>query len=251
MLNERIVERRVHINSADRDIMRFPSPFNMQTSFGNSNIEPNIDEDLTNIKYITLNSVIVPRTIAIDTSLVIADPFNLPQNIYPTSSLYSGTPPTAVNNSDPYHDLFFSSYLMLRIKELSTRNQMGSSSLFKRDTFMLILDQRLNDMCLFKPTRNTVIYPNSLLHNLNILTFELMDSKGKKIELVDHNGKKIIGQNNTISPDVPYDYNEYVRKYKDDNSSVLHTDCSTQVIYDFTFGIIENELNTQTNYNKL
>ena len=42
----------------------------MQVSFGNANVEPNIDEYMTNIKYVTLNNIWVPRTIAVDTSMI-------------------------------------------------------------------------------------------------------------------------------------------------------------------------------------
>lgn len=246
LLNERIVEYRVIINSADRDRLKFPSPFRMQTSFGNTNNEPHIDQAMTNVKYVTLNSVIVPRTVAIDTSQI--DLQNKKFEIYPTSSFITGIPiPSAKESSWLLDSLASRPFLNLRVKELDVKHLMGSSPLFQRDTFMLIPDQRLGDMYLYKPRRSTVIYPNSLLKNLNMFTLNLLDEKGKDIHIIDHEGKRIIGQH--ISDNVPYDYNTYVDRYQEDRY-VEYTDCNTQVIYDFTFGVIENELNTKTNYNK-
>ena len=69
---------------------------------------------------------------------------------------------------------------------------MGSSPDFKRDSFMLVPDQRVGDMYIFKPKRSTVVYPNSLLKTLGIFNLNLIDDKGKDINIVDQNGKKII-----------------------------------------------------------
>ena len=46
----------------------------------------------------------------------------------------------------------------------------------------------------------------------------------------------------------PYTYNDYISAYKDVNDTVSYTNVSTQVIYDFTFGVQENELNTAVSY---
>jgi len=253
LLNERILERHVVINSSDRDRNVNPdkdSPFKIKVSFGNCNTKPMIDENLTNIKYVTLNSVIVPKTIAIDTSQI-----DIPGNvldILPTSSSITGFPPTNAPPASPYHNLETRPHLILKVDELNSKDSMGSSALYQNDKFILTLEQRTGDAFIYKPkySRSTVVYQNSLLKNLSKFTLTLLDNKGKEFNILDHTGKDII-KNKINPPSVPYNYNEYVEKYKDENQNVEHTDCITQVIYDFTFGIIDNELNTLTNYNSI
>jgi hypothetical protein len=240
IFNERVVEYRAIMHSNNRDTLKFPSPFKMQVSFGNANVEPNIDESMTNVKYVTLNNVWVPRTTTIDTS-----------KIDLTTKIYDIFPKQHVHSFDPY-ELDFNSlarrpYLLLKVKELDDRHLMGTSPVLKRDSFMIVPDQVIGDMCIFKPKRSTIIYPNSLLKNLSLFTLNLLDENGNDINIVDENDKKIIGQN--ISPSVPYDFNKYIDLFGD-NKFVKYTNESIQVIYDFTFGIIENEINTMTNYNK-
>jgi hypothetical protein len=244
IFNERIVEYRAIIHSGDRDKLKFPSPFKMQVSFGNTNVEPNIDEYMTNIKYVTLNNIWVPRTIAVDTSRI-----DIPNKIYDLAPVNSHIfnsifPP---DNVFPWDNMGLRPFLLLKVKELDDKHLMGTSPIFKRDTFMLVPDQRVGDMYIFKPKRSTIVYPNSLLKNLSMFTLHLLDEKGRDINILDHTGKKIIGQN--ISSDIPYDLNKYIELYGE-NKYVCHTDESMQVIYDFTFGVVENEINTLTNYNK-
>jgi hypothetical protein len=242
LINERVVEYRAIISSADRDRLKFPSPFKMQVSFGNANVQPNIDEYMTNIKYVTLNNIWVPRTLAINTSKI--DIPNKIYDIYPVNSHVSGLP---IDTDNPWDNMGFRPFLLLKIKELDDKHLMGTSPCYQRDSFMLVPDQRVGDMYIFKPKRTTIIYPNSSLKNLSMFTLHLMDEKGRDLNIVDQTGKKIIGQN--ISNSVPYDLNKYVDLYGE-NKFVCHTDESTQIIYDFTFGVIENELNTMTSYNK-
>jgi hypothetical protein len=251
LLNERIVEYSITIDSSDRDITKFPSPFYFQTSFGNINNSPYIDKNMANVKYVTLNYITIPRTIAIDTSEI-----NLNNNefkITPTSSLITAIPPGSYNhtNKDPswlLDNLNSRPYLIVKIDGLKDEHTFGSSPKFGKNTIQIKADQRTGDMYIYKPkSNNTIVFANSSLKNINLLTLNLIDEKGKDINIIDHNGKKIIGQN--ISNDVPYDYNAYIQKYNHDKF-VEYTNCNTQVIYNFTFGIIENELNTKTNYNK-
>jgi hypothetical protein len=244
LFSERVVEYRAIIHSGDRDRLKFPSPFRMQVSFGNANVQPNIDENMTNVKYVTLNNIWVPRTVAVDTSKI-----DIPNKIYdisPVNSYITGTV-SSPENIYPWENMGLRPYLLLKVKELDDKHLMGTSPCFQRDSFMLVPDQRVGDMYIFKPKRSTIVYPNSLLKNLSMFTLDLLDEKGRNIHIVDQNGKKIIGQN--ISNNVPYDLNKYVELYGE-NRLVEYTDESMQVIYDFTFGIIENELNTMTTYNK-
>ncbi len=245
VFSERVVEYRAIMHSKDRDKSKFPSPFKMQVSFGNTNVEPNIDEYMTNVKYVTLNNIWVPKTIAIDTSII--DIPNKKYDIYPLDSIMNGGP---LFPSDPSHNKFNLSirpFLILKIKELDDNHLKGTSPIFQRDSFMLVPDQRVGDMCIYKPKRSTIVYPSSSLKNLSIFTLHLLDENGRDLNVVDQTGKKIIGQ--PITSTVPYDYNKYVEIYNE-TESVRYTDETTQIIYDFTFGVIENELNTMTTYNK-
>jgi len=252
LLSENITEYRICINTIDRDTKTFPSPFNIKTSFGNSNYEPHIEHRFKNIKYITLNSVIVPRTIAIDTSKTIPNsppPMIIPPDyldIYPTSS-HIINPIALPNSGSPLNILKCQPYLMLKIKELGSDNVLGSSPLYDHDTFMLIRDQELSDMYLYKPRRTTVVYPNSLLSNLSQLTLQITDMMGDQLSIYDQNGNDIL--NKPMGTYITDNYNDFVEKHKCNNKYVKYTNSVTQVIYDFTYGVVENELNTVTKYN--
>jgi hypothetical protein len=246
LFSERVVEYRAIISSADRDKSKFPSPFKMQVSFGNTNVYPNLYESLTNVKYVTLNNVWVPRTLVVDTTKI-----DIPNKIYdilPIGSPMNGFPIIPPDTSHPWDNMGLKPYLILKVKELDDKHLMGTSEIYQRDTFMIVPDQRVGDMYIFKPKRSTIVYPNSLLKNISLFTLNLLNEKGKELNIVNDKGISIIGQN--IREDIPYDFNKYVAKYGE-NKSVCYTDESMQVIYDFTFGVIENELNTTTTYNKI
>lgn len=244
---ERVVEYRIQINSSDRDPSVTPNPFNMTVSMGNSaNSLPNIKRKFDHIKYVTLNSVILPRTIAIDTSKINPDVTGPPPyDIYPTLSPV--TLPLPAPPSTILHNLEYQPFLYLRVKELETQNSIGSNPLMDLNTFMLIPDQKLGDMYLWKPRRSMVVYPNSKYANISQLTLTILDQCGETLTLYDQTGKNIIRK--PLGSAVQEDYVSYVEKYKYDNKNVKYTNNVTQVIYDFTFGIVENELNTQPNFN--
>ena len=249
---ERVVEYRVQISSIDRDICAFPNMFDMKVSLGNENFSPHvgIQKKFKNIRYVTLNSVMLPRTIAIDTSNSYPDCDECNkckchyQDIYPTLSPIKCPLPNPP--STPLHSLEFHPYLVLKINELSTENSRASTDFMDRDAFVLIPDQKLGDMYLWKPRRSTVVYPNSLLTNLKQLSLLLVDERGRKLSIYDECGRNII--RHPLGTCVCDDYLEYVEKHKCTNDMVDYTNSVTQVIYDFTFGIIENELNTVTNF---
>lgn len=254
IFNERVTEYKIIMSSLDRDRKKFPSPFYMQVSFGNANVYPNIEESMTNVKYVTLNSIIVPKTFAIDTTKI-----NTSTNIYdilPLQSIFGDKP--NCDSSNPEH-LFYNigikPFLLVKIKELDDSHLMGTSPMYQRNTFMMTPDQRVGDSIIYKPKRSSIIYPNSQLKNLSMFTLTILDEYGKEIYLVNENGNKIINQNIisnnnvNVNVNINLNYNQYVEKYED-NKYVKHTDNTMNIIYDFTFGVIENELNTLTSYNK-
>lgn len=245
IFNERVVEYKALISSKDRDLNKFPSPFHMQVSFGNANVCPNIEEYMTNVKYVSLNSIIVPKTFAIDTSKI-----SIPDttDILPLNSIYSGG--KFCDDTNPEHMFYnigLKPFLMVKIKELDDSHLMGTSPLFQRNTFMLTPDQRIGDYIIYKPKRSSIIYPNSQLKNISMFTLTLLDDNGEEICLVNENGNRITNQN--IKNGINLNYNQYVDKYSN-NKYVKHTYNTMQIVYDITFGVIENELNTMTTYNK-
>lgn len=246
ILAERVTDYRIQISSADRDTQTSPNLFNMKASFGNNAVLPNIKRKFKNIKYVSLNSVMTPRTIAIDTSNMTGLIPDTGYNIYPTASpLYTPAPEPP---STMFYNLEYRPFLILRSKELETQNDIGTNPLIDKDTFILIPDQRLKDMILWKPRRTTIVYPTSLLNTLSLLSLVLMDERGQSLSIYNHTGDEIITGTMVTIDSIPYTYNDYIDAYKTVNDTVSYTDAVTQVIYDFTFGIQENELNTLVSY---
>ena len=242
LLAEHVMEYKIHISSADRNTQSYPSPFKMKVSFGSNlaKMAPLIDKGFSNVKYVSIDSIILPRTIALDISDVTSDP----PIIYPTGSTYPSSTP--LNPSNKLHVLENNKYIIVKINELCTDKNKGTSVLFDRDTFTFIMDTDLGfDSVLWKPLHNNrVIFQNSLLANLNTLTFTVFDQFGNELKLYDQLGRNIIG---TRITGLTVDYNQFM----DDNSSepsVEYTNNVMQVNYNLTFGVVENELNTMTNY---
>jgi len=240
--NERVVEYKVIINSKDRNVDMFPSPFDFKVSLGSNNFTPNLEKSFTNIKYATLNSIFLPKTRAIVTSNI--DIGDTTYDIYPERSVFDSSTPS----SDYYFNAFnIYPYVIVRIKEFDDYHLMGSSPLYQNNTLIFIPDQCHNDCVCYKPKRSSVVYPNSLLKNMSNLSLSVLDFEGNNIGVVDTSGRDIL--RNEIKSGVGLNYNEYVSTYSN-NKYVNYTNNIMQVTYDFTFGVIETELNTLTSYNK-
>jgi hypothetical protein len=236
LLAQHVTEYKIHINSQDRNTSNYPSPFKMKVPFGPGLPPFAISKKFKNIKYVTLDSIILPRTISIDvTHLDTSD-------IYPTASQYSSlsTPSDNIMTTLTNHK-----YLIVRINELETDKNLGTSVLNDKDTFKIYPDMSYGiDNVFWKPVHNhRVIYQDSLLFNVGNLTLTIYDAIGNVLSLVDQVGNSIIGTNIVGEQD----YNAFMAS-NDTVPSVIYTNNVTQVEYNLTFGIIEAELNTQTNY---
>ena len=66
--SENIYEYKININTNDRDITVYPSIYNFKVLFGISTVMPSINRIYKNIKYVVIESVILPRTMSIDIS---------------------------------------------------------------------------------------------------------------------------------------------------------------------------------------
>lgn len=248
LLSEHIVEYKIHLYSGDRNRSRFPSPFKFKVPFGYEminrdgasfpfNSDMSIKQKFKYIKYITLDNIVLPRTIAIDVTHV-ADP-----NLYPTSSEYSSS---AVASNSKLTTLSNRKYLILKVDELNSFKIMGTDNLLDQDTFPIYTKTILGmDGMLWEPIHNyRVVYQNSLLHNLSSLTLNLLDESGNELHLVDQVGNSIIGTDITGTTT---DYNEFISA-NSSIDSVIYTDNVTQALYNFTIGVVESEMNTNNMY---
>ena len=240
LMSESITEYKVHINSKDRHVSTYPSPFKFKILFGTTYEEFTIARKFKNVKYVTLDSVILPRTIALDT--LKTDDLSEPE-IYPAGSEY--ITPSAEQSNNPLSILSRRRYLVVKIDELESLRNLGTSIYNDKNTFMLMHDCRMGiDSTLWKPIHSTVIFQNSLLRNLNNFTITILDETGKELKLTDTLGNLIIGRNII---DIDKDYNQFVAD-NIDRDSVNYTNNIMQAEFNFTIGVVENELNTNTNY---
>lgn len=232
LLEQKIVEYKLHINSEDRDLSSHKSPFNFKIQL-RSNSNYSIGYDFTNIKYISIDSIILPRTTSID----ISDISN--NNIYPTGSHYSNT---SVSPSNILSNLKNRKYLLLNIKELDSNTNLGTSTQLGGANFILTDSSHmgLDNIC-WKPLHSsTIVFSNSSKPQIHELTIKIYDENGNLLTLTDQSGIKIIGNNiqGTLN-----DYIQFVSN-NEANDSVKYTNSVTQVLINMTIGVVENEMNT-------
>ena len=258
--SEHVVEYKIHINSQDRNTSAFPSPFKFSVPFGYGDPQQpgqnsiSIDRRFKNIKYATINSIILPRTLAIDVSKVgHADGvFVLPANS--TYNLAVGTFPVGFPAENPSNQSTIENHkcIIVKITELTSDRNLSTSTYLGRDTFMFIPDTDLGlDSVLWKPLHNnSVIYQNSLLANISKLTFTVYDESGNILTLTDTSGNPLLNISNlsVFGNGTQYTYNTLAKTFGTSSSTLKYTDNSTQVLFNLTLGVIENEINTETNY---
>lgn len=231
VLNEYVMEYSIKIDSRDRNRRAFQSPFNMRVLYGNSSEPtPLIERKFENVKYITLDSVILPRTLALDVGQI--------PDLYPTESIY-GT--NVATSSDVMHTLKNHPYLILMTDNIEGSSFVGTSRNLQKDRFTLLYDSDLGiDSTLWKPVHSTIVYPNSSLFNLNRMPLVLCDEYGIELRLYDESGTDIM---NVDFGGIGY--TEYVEN-NGGVKSIRHTDRATQVVYNFTVGVVQNEISTVT-----
>jgi len=251
---EQIIEYFIGIESTDRTLSVYPNPFNFVVTFGghaqikesktfvkkNTNTcgtmneskyttkkitydgtpGPIIDRKFKNIKYIKLDYLIIPKTNVIDMSGSELD--------------ISGS---ACNNyclSDELKDRFTFKYkyLIAKIYELRSDKILGTNKAIASDTFILFPDKIMGcSHILWYPISTGVrTFKNSNLENLNKLTIEILDPKGNVINVID----KFNNELNVNNID-----NEELYNCVNDN---------LQITVGLIFGVVENEVNTNTNF---
>lgn len=257
VFTESVYEYKIHISSADRnmtfdgnvDTTYSPSPFKMKIMFGSGNQTPKIERKFENIKYISLDSLILPRTIEIDTTNASTS------YLYPAETKYrlptSMSAPAPAPTANTMNILENRRSLFVRIVNLSSYTKfLGSSPLLDKNTFEIVMDYDTGfDNCVWKPLHNSrIIYPNSNLGQLTELTLELLDEYGKQLQLYDGDG------NNILLVSTANLNNETYNKYVSSGSgarTIDYTNNVTQVWYNFTVGVTECEINTTASTRKI
>lgn len=211
VLAENIIEYTLHIDSSDRDPTLYLNQFKFPVHFGDKT-QPNIARKFKNVKYIKLENVIIPTIYKVCASGV--DP--------------SGTLPDPSNNnfsSDPNYNTLNERYLLLKMKELTNERVLSTGNIVKSDTVKLYYDVELNSYYnSWTTNQNSFVFPNSNLGNLKKLTFELYDSYGN--QLLFQGLVPSAPETNITNP---------LNKY-------------TQLAVTLVIGVIENEINTDPNY---
>lgn len=231
----KIVEYKITIHTKDRDVLKMPSPFKIKIPCNNVTESFSIKNKLNKIKYVTLDSVILPKSTAID----ISDVSN--SNLYPADSRFTSGIQSSVNQ---FTTLKNNRYLILKVKELSNSRNLGTSSLIDRDTFILQEKHCMGiDGSLWQPLHSTVIFPSSNPFELKELTMTLYDDDENELKIVGHDGSNIMTSNINGTSKT---FNEFVANNLN-VQSVAYTNKVTQVVFNFTIGHIENEMNI-TNY---
>lgn len=229
--NEYLIDYTLHIDSADRDISSYPIPYDFILSLGGAGTSrektfdpktqsfkitnyngvpnPRIEKNFTNVKYVILEKVFLPKYI-IYTREILGSEYN-----------YIGE----TFLSDKYR------YLAVRVKELDNNRIFSTNNNIRDDSFIIYRDKELGglsgDIWISSPCRRQ--YLKSSLKNLSRLSIEIVDSLGNLIvpQYVD----------TTVTPntiiDVPVsdlDRPEF------------------QCTFQFTLQCFENEINTNVNY---
>ena len=193
VLDEHIVEYKIHIDSMDRDIGAYKDPFHYVVQFNPSSTrvvkeyakdgsyvektykgpaKPHILRKFNNKKYIKIDNVCLPRYKIIKKKSG--------EDVYETFD-------TTTDDSNIYDDRF----IELKIEELKDSNTLATNS-HAQDSFGLIFPDKLvsKDFYLGAPFFMSRTYNNSQLGNISRLTIDFYDSYGEplKITAVDENG---------------------------------------------------------------
>ena len=253
LLSEHVVDYKVHINSQDRNTTKYASPFRFLVPFGGISNPANtqeavIERKFKNVKYITLDSIILPTALTIDTSQI--DIGATDYNIYPINSSLNPTPEAAPT----LKILGNHRYLLVTITNDMQGNQkfpndrtLGTSHLYDRESFIIVPDYQTGlDSFVWRPLHNSrIIFQNSQLANINNLCFRITDESGNDLTLYNEENVNIITGN--IAVGITMNFNTYVKTYAS-NTNVSYTNLVMQSFFNLTLGVIENELNTRTNY---
>lgn len=192
VLDEHVVEYKVHIDSIDRDIAAYTDPFHYTVQFNPSSnrsqnvkqpggtyvkqyfkplAKPHINKEFRNVKYIKIDNVCLPRY-----KIIKKDDGADTYSQFQTDS----------DESNLYDDRF----IELRIKELIDNKNFATNS-HTQDSFGLVFPDKLVSSNYFigAPFYMSRTYNTSQLGDLNRLTIDFYDSYGEpiRVQSVDEN----------------------------------------------------------------
>lgn len=261
LLLEQIIEYYLNIDSIDRSLPAYPNPFRFTVTFGGygatidrktflkKNVDtygtqneskkytksisyegtpgPVINKKFKNVKYLRLDYVILPRT-----NVIIRE--NCISGIS-DGEIISGSGDSDINCclSENQSDriAYKYKYLILRINEIKSDKILGTNRNLENDVFILYPDKIMgSNHIMWLPTSGTRTYKNSILENINRLTFEILTPEGEELNIRDEN-------NNIIN--IINESNEKVSDCIDKNM---------QMNLAVVMGVVENELNTNTKF---
>lgn len=233
-----LFETSINIYSLDRNLESYPSAFNFKVMFGQaqgkserksdgtsiksqSSPAPTIDRVFKQIKYVVVESIILPRSFSIDTS--------------------TSDPHTYTMNTDPDYNLENKGFLILNINELEQVDTFaGTGNLVKNTSFILIPDQELGkNRYLWKPVKKSVVYKRQYMKEITSLTLQITDDQGNDITIVDENGNNFYPQFNLLVSDPTTSV----------YPNIKYLNNVMQVMYNIIFGILCIDMNTDTTYN--
>jgi len=230
LFNESYIDYTIHVDSTDRNITVFPSPYNFVLNFGgagpsrnkfynssgnlqtvdfNGAPEPIIDRKFRNVKTVILDKIFFPKYIGFE-RLGAGPNYD-----------YSGN----VALASRYR------YVIVRIKELDNNRMYSTNNYVRDDSFVMYNDKTLGEagvgIWIASPYKRT--YLKSALKNVDKFTIEIVDPQGNSIVPTWKNA----GNDEPI-PQSELD-NEATR---DKYNFQIH----------FIFSVLENELNTKPNF---
>lgn len=164
VLVENIVEYRINIDSFDRNVNKYPNPFNFVIKFNNGDYEEDakINFPLDNVQYVRLETIILPN------SIEVACPCN--------DCCSCGKTHTKFLQEDRF--------IMLEIQELETNQRMTYSTSDNRSNFpggafcLAVPDSRMLKYYSAACFNGSKMYKKNNLTRINRFTIKLYDSYG-------------------------------------------------------------------------
>jgi len=186
VLSERIVEYKIMIDSRDRNVDAFPNPFKYAVTFNPATRRLISQEVYTDPKKPCLGTKIVDESIGIAPSPYINQEFKNVKYI----KIDSVVLPQCAKINDDGNDfdsvcdytLPTDRFINMRIKELDSDQFFSTNNVVTNASFLLYPDKLLGTkyyVC--SPYYNSRIYPNSKLGNISKLSIEFLDSFGNTL----------------------------------------------------------------------
>lgn len=248
---ERIKEYQITIDSIDRNINIYPDPFSFRLTMsptssstiirdGNkkeiitSFDSPNINRNFRNVKYIKVDSVIMPKFYDLK-EVEIENEDNEEQKLT-----------EFVEDEDK--DTTKERFILLRFSNISNTTTIGTNDVSNNHSILLYPYKQYNSsFSLFKPVNmntNIVCVSDSNLININNVEFSFYDGQYNKIEF--SNKKISVDENNEEDDEQISEEEQILNEKNNDMRNPLNI--SKQVVINMRIGVIENNMNTEVNY---